>query len=198
VERLFADDTSILVRGYNLKDSQNNMISTVNCLYKLFRIKSLSLNANKTNCIQFKTKNKPILYINIACNNYLIIALPNIKVLGIHINDSINWNCHIESIIPKLSSACYMMRSPLNTLEIIYHFYFNVIVSYVLYLGGNMPHSLKVFRKKEIIRVMIGCHNRASYRNLFRKLKILPLASQYILLFMPLVVNKKSFHFKFS
>jgi hypothetical protein len=35
---LFADDTSILVKGYNLKDFQNNMINAFNCIHKWFRI----------------------------------------------------------------------------------------------------------------------------------------------------------------
>jgi hypothetical protein len=150
-------------------------------IYIWFRINSLLLNDHKTHCIQFKTKNKPIHDINIICNNYLI-TLSNIKFLVIHINDSISWNCHIESIIPKLSSACYMMSfklyMPLNTLKIIYYSYFNAITGYGLYFLGNSPHSLKVFRmQKKIIRIMIGCNNRAKCRNWFRKLEILSLAS---------------------
>jgi hypothetical protein len=87
---LLADDTSILVKGYNLKDLQNHMTNTFNCVYKWLRINSLSLKANKTQCVQLKTKNKLIRDINIVCNNYSITTLPNIKLLGIHINDSIN------------------------------------------------------------------------------------------------------------
>ena len=36
---------------------------------------------------------------------------------------------------------------------------------------------------------MVGCKSRISYRNLFRKLKILPFASQYIYKLMLFVVN---------
>jgi hypothetical protein len=39
---------------------------------------------------------------------------------------------------------------------------------------------------------MIGCNDRASCRNLFGKLEILPLASQYILSVMLFVVNSKN------
>jgi hypothetical protein len=93
-----------------------------------------------------------------------------------------------------------MMRSiksymPFNTLKIIYYSYFNAIMSYVLYFGGNSPQCLKVFRmqkkkkKKKITSIIIGCNNMASCRNLFRKLEILPLASQYILSLMLFMVN---------
>jgi hypothetical protein len=176
------------------------MINAFNCIHKWFRIILVSLNVNKTYCMQFRTKNKPINDINISCNNYLITTQPNIGFLGIHISDTINWSCHIESIIPTLCSACYIMRGiksymPLTTLKTFYYSYFNMVMSYGLYPWGNSPHSLKIFRmQKIIIRIMIGCNSRVSCRNLFRKLEILLLASQYILSPMIFVVkNKKRF-----
>jgi hypothetical protein len=108
---LFANDTSILVKGSNLKYFQSNMFNTFNCVNKWFKINLLSININKTHCIQFETKNKPTTNINIVCNNQPITTLSNIKFLGIYINDSMNWSRrHVEYIIPKLSSACYIMR----------------------------------------------------------------------------------------
>ena len=79
--------------------------------HKWFKVNLLSINVDKTHYLQFKTKNNPICNINIACNDTLVTALPKIKFLGIYIQDSINWSSHIDYIIPKLSSACYAMRS---------------------------------------------------------------------------------------
>jgi len=62
----------------------------------------LAININKTHYIQFETKNKPTIDINIVSNEYPIASLPNIKFLGIYIDDSINWSCHIEHIASKL------------------------------------------------------------------------------------------------
>jgi len=39
---------------------------------------------------------------------------------------------------------------------------------------------------------MMGCKNRVSCRNLFRRLEILPFVSQYMLLLMLFVVNNKN------
>jgi hypothetical protein len=102
---LFANDTSILVKSPTIKDFQTNMVTAFNCVNKWFKVNLLSMNVNKTHHIQFKTN------IHIACNENYIISQSNIKFLGIYINDSINWSCHIEYIIPKLSSACYIMSS---------------------------------------------------------------------------------------
>jgi len=148
--------------------------------------------------MQFKTNNKPTLDINIVCNDNLITTLPKIKFLGIYILDSINWSCHIEHIIPKLSSACYIMRGIkpfmfLNTLKTIYYSYFNAIISYGLPFWGNSLHAIKMFRmQKRIVRIMMGHKNRALCRNLFRRLEIPPFVSQYILLLMLFVVKNKN------
>ena len=103
-----------------------------------------------------------------------------------HTRDSINWSSHIKYIIPKLSSACYIMNSikpfkSLSTLKTIYCSYFNVILNYGLPFCGNPPHSTKIFSMQErIIRIVIGCKNGVSCRNLFRRLEIIPFVSQYI------------------
>ena len=108
----------------------------------------LSINVDKTHYLQFKTKNKPTCNINIFCNDNLVTALPKIKFLGTYIQDSINWSCHIDYITPKLSSACYAMRSikpvmSLNTLKTIYYSCFNAIISYGLPFWETHPILLK-------------------------------------------------------
>jgi len=81
----------------------------------------------------------------------------------------------------------------INTLKSIYYSCFNAIINYGLPFWGNSPHTIKVFRiQKRIIRIMLGCKQRVSCRNLFRRSKILPLASQYTLLLMLFVVKNKN------
>jgi hypothetical protein len=108
---LFANDTSILVKGSSSGDFQNKMSNTFICVNNWFKSNLLSINVNKTHCIHFKPKNKPPIEVNIAYNNQLIKTVSNIKTLGLYINHTFNWRGHIDGIIPKLSSACYIMRS---------------------------------------------------------------------------------------
>jgi hypothetical protein len=111
-----------------------------------------------------------------------------------------NWSGHVDYIIPKLSSACYIMRSvkpymPLNTLKSIYYSYFSTVMSYGLLFWGNSPQSSRVFiMQKKIIRIMTNCSTRVSCRSLFRRLEILPLASQYILSLLRFIINNTN-HF---
>jgi hypothetical protein len=137
---LFADDTSIIVQSSNSKRFCTNMVTAFDFVNKWFKVNLLSINVNKTHYIQFKTKNKRTLNLNIVCNDIPITTLPNIKFLGIYIHDSINWSCNTEYIIPKLGSACYIMSSikpfmSLNTLKNIYCSYFNCHKLWLTFLG---------------------------------------------------------------
>jgi len=51
------------------------MAMAFNCVNQWFKINLLSINANKTHYIQFKTKNKPTCDVNIVCNGNPITAL---------------------------------------------------------------------------------------------------------------------------
>jgi hypothetical protein len=58
------------------------------------------------------------------------------------------------------------------------------------HMWGNSPHSTKIFKiQKRMVRIMVGYKNRVSCRSLFKKLEILPLMSQYILLLMLFVIK---------
>jgi hypothetical protein len=59
-------------------------------------------------------------------------------------------------------------------------------------------HSNTVFKlQKRIIRIMVGIRSRESCREYIKKLKILPLQSQYIYLPLSFVMNNRQ-HFKIN
>jgi hypothetical protein len=79
-----------------------------------------------------------------------------------------------------------------DTLKIIYHSYVHSIITYGIIFWGNSPHSTHVFKvQKRIIRIMTKSRWRDSCRQLFKRLQILPLQSQYILSTLLFVVKNK-------
>jgi len=81
----------------------------------------------------------------------------------------------------------------LEMVKIVYYSNFNLIINYDLPFWGTSPHSKKIFRmQKRIVKIMIGCRKEVSCRNLFRKLKILPFMSQYILSLMVFSIKNKN------
>jgi hypothetical protein len=73
----------------------------------------------------------------------------NTKFLGLQIDYHINWN-DIEQMIPKLSGACYAVRSMvhisnINTIKSIYYAYFHTILKYGIIFEDNFSNSGKIF-----------------------------------------------------
>jgi hypothetical protein len=82
----------------------------------------------------------------------------------------------------------------LEMLKKVYYSNFNSIINYGLPFWCTSPHSKKIFNmQKRIVRIMMGCRKEVSCRKLFRKLKILPLMSQYILSLMMFIIKKNQF-----
>jgi hypothetical protein len=52
-----------------------------------------------------------------------------------------------------------------------------------------MDNKKVFYIQKKIIRIMAGAKNRASFKELFKKLNILPLASEFLLSLLPFVVD---------
>ena len=99
---------------------------------------------------------------------------------------SLSWESHTDQIMIKLSRACYAIRyvkhfMSQNTLRTIYFSYFHSILSYGLIFWGNSAYGSNIFNiQKRIIRIIMNARSRDSCHQLFKKLKILPLKSQYI------------------
>jgi hypothetical protein len=68
--------------------------------------------------------------------------------------------------------------------------YFHSVMTYELIFWGNSYYSNIIFRlQKRFIRIIVGIRGRDSCREYFKKLKILPLQSQYILSLLLFVVD---------
>ncbi|PNF17558.1 hypothetical protein B7P43_G15556, partial [Cryptotermes secundus] len=197
---LYADDTSIIFKNSKFENFKNDINIVFEALNRWFEANLLSLNFDKTHYISFTTKNNHQIDLDISYANKLICKVLDTKFLGIHVDSTLSWKIHIEQIIPKLNAACYAMRSikpfmSQETLKMVYHAYFHSIMNYGLIFWGNSSHSVIIFKiQKNIIRIITGCRSRDSCRELFKKLKILPLQSQYILsLLLFVVYNKDKF-----
>jgi hypothetical protein len=150
----------------------------------------------KTNIIKFSPSHFPQPQLINEHNNTTISAVRNTKFLGVQIDNHLNWKCHVQYILPKLSIASFVIRQlfyvlNLKTLQMTYFSYFNSIIRYGIIFWGNATDSCKVLRlQKRVIRIMSGAEPRASCRGLFKKLEILPVPCQYILSLVLLYSNR--------
>jgi hypothetical protein len=187
---LFADDTSVIVTDKDYNSFEQKTYLALTSLDRWFRVNQLVLNITKTNVIKFT----PVTSVNVPLDTYykdnLIDEVKSTKFLGMYIDNHMNWKNHIEQIPPKLSVACFSIRTltytlNLDNLRMVYFAYFHSVLTYGIIFSGNSTNVHQVFKvQKRTVRVMTGVGPRSSCRGLFRKLKILPLPCQYILSLM--------------
>jgi hypothetical protein len=90
-----------------------------------FTASKLVLNLDKTNIMKFITNNSPHCALLIDYREKYIEETINTKFLDLQVDNHVTWKNHIDQMVPKLSGACYAVRSVyhisnINTLKSIY------------------------------------------------------------------------------
>ena len=112
---------------------------------------------------------------------------------------TLSWKAHIDQMMSRLNTACFVIQtiqaimSP-ETLRMVYFAYIHSIMSYGIIFWGSQPYSDKIFKiQKRVIRIITNSRTRDSFRELLKKLEILPLYSQYIFSISIFVIKKQTF-----
>ena len=120
----------------------------------------LTLNYNKTTFLQFLTKKKKEIKIQIIVPNSIITNINSTKFLGLIIDSTLSWSDQIAALTSKLNKACYAIRavksciSP-DVLRTIYFSYVHSVISYGIIFWGNSHLSTNIFKiQKRIIRII--------------------------------------------
>ena len=192
---LFADDTSLIVSNLENLKFGNDVNELMHKLKTWFRSNLLVLNLEKTHFLQFQTKNSNDTQLQEKYDNIQLANKEETKFLGLIIDNKLTWQSHVNMMSSKLNAVSYVMRSLrqiLNT-DMLKNVYFSLvhsILSYGIIFWGISRNSITIFKiQKRIIRIIMNVNSKTSCRNLFKKLKILPLPSQYIYSLMIFVVK---------
>jgi len=79
-----------------------------------------------------------------------------------------------------------------ETLRMVYFAYIHSIMSCGIIFWRNQPYSDKIFKmQKRMIRIVTNSRMRDSCRELFKKLEILPLYSEYVFSISIFVIKNK-------
>ena len=163
---LYVDDTSIIVTSPNLENFEIKIDNIFGDINNWFKANQLTLNYNKTNYLQFNAKYSWDYEVKPNYQGNCIESSSNSKFLGSTINESLSWKAHIDQIMSNLNTACFVIRTiqaimSLETLRMVYFAYIHSIISYGIILGGNQPHSDKIFKiQKRVIRIITSSRTR--------------------------------------
>ena len=110
----------------------------------------LSLNLDKTHYMQFVAKRSSLIDINITHRNKKIANTCNMKFLRLMLGNTLSWKTHIDTKIPKLSSASFANRivKPFlsqHSLRMVYYSYFHSTKTYGIIFWGNTHYSNTIF-----------------------------------------------------
>jgi hypothetical protein len=108
---LFADDTSVLVTSPNQHDFLIEINQIFAQLNSWFESNLLSLNLDKTKFVHLKTRNTPVLNTNITYKSNSVISVNNTKFLDLTIETNLSWRTHIDRLLLKLGTVCYVLKN---------------------------------------------------------------------------------------
>ena len=108
---LFADDTTMVNSHKNLNYLEYMMYHDLTILLEWFSANQLSLNLNKTVMMNFWPGKKKV---NIKIDDITIPSVTHYKFLGVHINENLNWNYHMEHLHNRITTNLHLLRSSKN------------------------------------------------------------------------------------
>jgi hypothetical protein len=129
--------------------------------------------------IKFTSSKSSSYPLHVSYNNQALTDTENIKFLGVYLDCHLTWNLHLDNLIKKLSSICFLLRKlasivNVKTLRMAYFAHFHSQINYGIIVWGSSSSMRNVFIIQKIeIMIMLWLGPWSSCREGFKKLDIL-------------------------
>ena len=126
--RMFADDTNLTYASNNIHEINHNLNEDLANVSEWLSANKLTLNQTKTEFMLIGSRQRintfqstPLLVIN----NVPVKQVSHTKSLGVHIDENLSWNVHIEKLSKKVASGIGALKRirpyvPFTTMQLIY------------------------------------------------------------------------------
>jgi hypothetical protein len=186
---LFADDTNIIYSNKDLSELINNTNKELLNVSKWFTANKLSVNVKKTKFMLFRPNarcNSGYIQ-NILINNQALERVTSIKFLGVILEESLNWQAHINFKANKISKAIGVMsrlkhQLPEHTLYILYNSLILPHLHYAITAWGGSPlnHQKRLITlQKKALRILSKSSYHCHTDPIFSSCKLLKLHDLY-------------------
>ena len=183
--RLFADDTCVIVKDKDLKNLEIKCNNELRNVYEWMLANKLTINSAKSQAllIPFKKKIKHTDF-KIVLNHSDLQVLPNLKYLGIYLDENLNFKKHLESIESKIARATGILYKckPYLSSKILRMLYYSLIYPHIKYgivtWGSTYKtylNRLEVIQNKAIYAINKTKSFKQKLAPLYQKLEILPI-----------------------
>ena len=181
---LYADDTTLCMRGDSLNDLVNSANVELQNFYDWSTANRLTINTDKTFTMTITKKRLPPVLPAIMLNQIQIPSQCSGRFLGVTLDENLTFKLHISQICKKVARSTgifYKLQHYLPTTSLI-SLYYTFIYPHLLYCNlawGNSAEShlnqLFVLQKK-VIRIINKVPHNSHTNNLFFKNQILKLS----------------------
>ena len=212
--KIFADDLNSIFIANSHDELLQQVNSDIERLFVYYSTNKLSIHPQKSTVILFNNKNRKNIYntklengkqiIDFDCRlngNKIRIANNSkedggcVKILGIFLDERLTFQYQANTLLKKLSSACYALRLSKKYLEkgellLLFNAFFKSHINYSIpYLSACSASTINDIQKveKKAIRIVENKSYREHSAPLFKQNKILPINESmtlYIATFM--------------
>ena len=150
----FADDTSLHKSHYNLQYLRFCVEHDIDSLQDWFRANKLTLNVQKSVCMLFTPNGKHLTF-ELEFDDQIMPQVRSTKLLGVWIDDQLNWHEHINKILLKLKAKIHMLCKgktllSIHAKRILYFAQIQSHLTYGLVCWGNMIDSSDLNRLRKM------------------------------------------------
>ena len=141
----YADDTGLISSGKTVEEAQTNMTLCLQAALSWFKQNRLVANTSKSTLMPISTSHNTTTVckdISLIINKDTLVSCTSTKLLGIFIDQNLNFNCHIKYLIKKISPKIGILHRlrqflPPDVLNIVYKTTIQPIFDYCITVWGN-------------------------------------------------------------
>lgn len=180
----FADDTSLLLSERSCEDLISRCEATLLEVNTYMSSLNMVLNIEKSEILKFSLRDSVDFCLKLGGNE--LQAVHSVKLLGVHIDEHLRWDVHIEYLCSRLSSNTYLLWRlsdylPQDVLLNVYYGVFYSLLGYGIEIWGSASHTERILiLQKKAIRNVFKLQRFQSVRLVFKEKGLLTLYSLYI------------------
>jgi hypothetical protein len=109
---MFAVDINVLITDNDVGSFQNKIYRVIAELETWFNKNDHVVNAGKTGVMSFHNRHmKFLVKPQVTFNKINLDYTAEMKLVGIHVTETLKWNSHVQSLASKLSKESFMIKS---------------------------------------------------------------------------------------
>ena len=114
----FADDTTLVFTNRNLNYLHFSIESELISIQDWFNANKLTLNVEKSSYLLYHNQKQLVSNFKIELNGVEIPRVNHAKLLGVWLDDKLNWDIHVNKLVNKLKCSVGMLRCSKNLLSV--------------------------------------------------------------------------------